>query len=98
MNTLRFWPARLCIGRNALVRRIVTALLPCMLCLSAYSDDGKPSKFKDYGEVTKGTTRYDGLFTLFKTNETVYAEIKPNQFDQPLLAPIAIARGLAMAG
>ena len=42
--------------------------------------------------------QFEGLFTLYRTNEVVYAEIKPNQFDQPLLAPIAIARGLAMAG
>ncbi len=56
------------------------------------------SKFKDFGEVTKGTEKFTGLFTLYRTNDTVYAEIRPNQFNQPLLAPIAIARGMAMAG
>ena len=57
-----------------------------------------PSKFKDFAEVTKDTQRFEGLFALYRTNEVVYGEIKPNQFDQPLLAPMAIARGLAMAG
>jgi hypothetical protein len=83
-------------------RWISAALLAGLICLSfetpAQEHPKPPSKFKDYGEVTKDTTRYDGLFTLFRTNETVYAELKPNQFDQPLLAPIAIAKGLAMAG
>jgi len=57
-----------------------------------------PSKFKDFSEVTKDTTHYDGLFRLYKTNEQVYAEIKSGLLDQPLLAPMAIARGLALAG
>ncbi len=57
-----------------------------------------PPKFKDYSEVIKGTERFEGLFTLYKTNDTLYAEIKPPQFDQPFIAPMAIARGLAMAG
>jgi hypothetical protein len=57
-----------------------------------------PSKFKDFAEVTKDTVCFEGLFTLYRTNEVVYGEIKAGQFDQPLLAPMAIARGLAMAG
>lgn len=57
-----------------------------------------PSKYKDFGEVTRGTERFEGLFTLYRTNDTLYAEIKPPQLNQPLLAPIAIARGLASAG
>jgi hypothetical protein len=57
-----------------------------------------PSKFRDFAEVTRGLERFDGLFTLYRTNEILYAEVKPNIMDQPLLAPIAIARGMAMAG
>jgi hypothetical protein len=49
-------------------------------------------------EVTKGVQRLDGLFTLYHTNEILYAEIKPPQFDQPFIAPMAIARGMASAG
>jgi hypothetical protein len=55
-------------------------------------------KFRDFSEVTKGAQKIDGLFTLHHKDEHVYAEIKPQQMDQPVLAPIAIARGLAMAG
>lgn len=59
---------------------------------------GPPPKFKDFNEVTRGLTRYDGLFTLYRTNDTLYGEIKPNQLGQPFIAPMAIARGLASAG
>ncbi len=57
-----------------------------------------PSKFRDFDDVTKGTEKFDGLFTLYRTNETLFGEIKPNQLNKPFLAPITIARGMAMAG
>ncbi len=57
-----------------------------------------PSKFRDFNEVIRGTEKFDGLFTLYRTNDVLYGEIKPPQFDQPFIAPIAIARGLASAG
>ena len=60
--------------------------------------DDSEKKFRDFAEVTKGAEKIDGLFTLHHKDEHLYAEIKPNQFDQPMLAPIAIARGMAMAG
>jgi Met-zincin/Domain of unknown function (DUF5117)/Domain of unknown function (DUF5118) len=95
-------------GSQALTCRFTTTftgLLLALICCSTFpgrlaaEDPPKPkSKFKEFGEVTKDTQRYEGLFTLYKTNEDVYFEIKPNQLDQPFLAPIAIARGLAMAG
>src|SRR5262249_41792707 len=53
---------------------------------------------RDFAEVTKGSEKIDGLFTLHHKDDHLYAEIRPHQFDQPLLAPIAIARGMAMAG
>ncbi|MFO0950889.1 MAG: zinc-dependent metalloprotease [Isosphaeraceae bacterium] len=63
---------------------------------------GQPSpsdkKYKDFNEVTRGAQTLDGFFTLHRKDENLYAEIKPSQFDQPMLVPIAIARGLAMAG
>lgn len=55
-------------------------------------------KFRDFNEVIKGSEKIDGLFTLHRKDEHLYAEIKPDQFDQSFLAPIAIARGMAMAG
>ena len=90
-------------GSRAGLAKAALALLSLAIGLSALADPPAappkpPSKFKEFSEVTKDTTRYEGLFTLYKTNEQVYAEIKPAQFNQPLLAPIAIARGLAMAG
>ena len=59
---------------------------------------GGPKKFGDFSELTKDSTKYDGLFTLHKKDDNLYAEIKPNQFNQPFLAPITIAKGLAQAG
>ena len=41
---------------------------------------------------------YDGLFTLYQKDQHLYAEIKPDQYNQMLLAPMAIARGMASAG
>jgi hypothetical protein len=55
-------------------------------------------KYQDFAEVTKGAEKIDGLFTLHKKDEHLYAEIKPFQFDQPLLVPATIARGIGQAG
>src|SRR5262247_3395069 len=57
-----------------------------------------PSKFKDFNEVTKDAEKITGLFTLYRKDQNLYAEIKPDQMNQPYLAPMAIARGLASAG
>ncbi len=57
-----------------------------------------PSKFRDFNDVTRGTERFDGLLTMYRTNDTLYGEFKPGQLDQPFIAPMAIARGLASAG
>jgi len=59
---------------------------------------GRPNPFRDFNEVTKGAEKTDGLFTLYKTGDHLYAEIRPDQFNQTLLVPITIARGLAQAG
>ena len=55
-------------------------------------------KFRDFAEVTAGAQKIEGLFTLYRKDEHLYAEIRPNQFDQPLLLPTTIARGAAQAG
>ncbi len=55
-------------------------------------------KFRDFAEVTKGAKKYEGLFTLYEVDDHMYAEVKPGQFNQMYLAPIAIARGMASAG
>ena len=61
---------------------------------------GTPSHFRDFNEVTKGADKVEGLFTLytFKTGDHLYGEIRPDQFNQPLLVPVTIARGLAAGG
>ena len=57
---------------------------------------GAPSQFRDFNEVTRGADKVEGLFTLytFKTGDHLYGEIRPDQFNQPLLVPVTIARGL----
>jgi hypothetical protein len=65
--------------------------------MSALKDD-QEKHFRDFAEVTKGTEKLEGLFTLHHKDDHLYAEIRPHQFNQPMLAPIAIAQGMAMAG
>jgi len=61
-------------------------------------DSNDPGKYRPFADVTAGATKHDGLFTLYQKDDHLYAEIKPFQLDQPMLVPITIARGLAMAG
>jgi hypothetical protein len=61
-------------------------------------DSNDPRKYRDFNEVTAGASRHEGLFSLYQKDEHLFAEIKPFQLDQPILAPITIARGLMMAG
>ena len=60
--------------------------------------EGPAKKFRDFAEVIKDAEKIDGLFTLHHKDDHLYAEIKPNQLDQPMICPIAIARGMASAG
>ena len=60
--------------------------------------EGPPKKFREYADVIKDASKIDGLFTLHRKDEHLYAEIKPNQLDQPMICPIAIAKGMASAG
>jgi hypothetical protein len=64
----------------------------------AGANRGPGNNFRDFNEVTRGAEKIDGLFTLYKTGDHLYAEIRPDQFNQPLLTPITIARGMAQAG
>ena len=56
------------------------------------------SNFRDFQEVIRGSEQIDGLFTLHKKGEHLYAEIRGDQFNQPLLLPTTIAKGMAQAG
>jgi hypothetical protein len=97
--------------RRASVGLLLSGLLTCAFLPTSANiaaEEGEPSeaqanrrpknKFRDFSEVTEGAKRYDGLFKLYEVDDHLYAEIRPNQFNQMYLAPIAIARGLASAG
>ena len=64
----------------------------------AAAKPGEPKKLQDFNELTKDSKKYDGFITLHEKEQHLYAEIKPNQLEQPILAPIVIARGSASAG
>jgi hypothetical protein len=55
-------------------------------------------KFEDLDKLVKGAKEYDGLFKLYQKDENLYAEIRQDQLDKPLLCPIAIARGAGLGG
>ncbi len=59
---------------------------------------GAMGNYRDFNEVTKDTEKIEGLFTFYKKPDHLYAEIRPDQFNHPFLAPMMIARGLAGAG
>src|SRR5262245_40235380 len=62
----------------------------------ARSDEHRP--LRDFNELTKGSKTYEGFITLHEKDQHLYAEIKPQQLEQPILAPMVIARGSANAG
>jgi len=59
---------------------------------------GSKGNFRDFNEVTKDAEKIEGLFTLHKTGDHLFCEIRPDQFNQTYLVPVTIARGLANAG
>ena len=62
---------------------------------------GRPTtgrQFQDFNQLTQGAKTYEGFITLHEKDQHLYAEIKPQQLDQPILAPMVIARGSASAG
>jgi hypothetical protein len=61
-------------------------------------NEPEAKKFEDFAKLVKGAKVYDGLFKLHRKDDHLYAEIRPEQFNRPLLAPMAIARGLARGG
>jgi hypothetical protein len=83
---------------------VVLPLVVLTLCLSGHAapehtaDADSPKKFEDFNKVVKGAKEYDGLFKLHQKDEHLYIEIRPEQFDKPLLCPIAVARGAGMGG
>jgi hypothetical protein len=68
--------------------------------LSGVVKPSEASKFRPFDEVVKDAEKVEGLFTLYKSKDgdRLYAEIRPDQFNQTLLVPVTIARGMANAG
>jgi hypothetical protein len=54
--------------------------------------------FQDFNQLTQGAKTHEGFITLHEKDQHLYAEIKPQQLEQPILAPMVIARGSANAG
>jgi hypothetical protein len=64
-------------------------------------DDGpdhRDARVAEFNRITKGAKVYEGLFKLYQKDENLYMEIPPQQFNKPLLCPIAVARGAGMGG
>jgi hypothetical protein len=59
---------------------------------------GGAGPFRDFNEVTLGAEKVEGLITLYKKGEHLYAEFMPHQLNQPLLVPVTIARGIGQTG
>jgi hypothetical protein len=52
----------------------------------------------EFQNISKGSKTYDGMFKLYEKGEHVYAELRPQHFNKPLLCPIAIAKGAGRGG
>ena len=59
---------------------------------------GGESHFRNFNEVVQGAEKIDGLLTLHKKGDHLYAEIRQDQYNHPMLLPVTIARGMAQAG
>ncbi|HEX4413096.1 MAG TPA: DUF5117 domain-containing protein, partial [Lacipirellulaceae bacterium] len=65
---------------------------------SSESEPEKPKpKYPPYAEFLKDTQKLEGLITLHRKDETLYAEIGPHQMDRDLIVLITIARGIGQA-
>ncbi len=82
-------------------RVVLVALAPLALTAAAFAepgDDPPAKKFGDFNKLVKGAKEVDGLFKMYQKDDHVYMEIMQHQFDKPLLAPMAIAKGLGSGG
>ncbi len=86
--------------RSVLIMPLV--LLTALASVSSNAAESTPakkkSKFADFSKTVEDAKKYEGLFTLYKKDNHLYAAIKPSLYNTELIAPMAIARGLASAG
>ncbi|HEV3261994.1 MAG TPA: zinc-dependent metalloprotease, partial [Gemmataceae bacterium] len=84
------------------MRRTLLAILGAALAIGGSSTPAAAQlpgqKFPDFATVVAGAKEHEGLFRLYEKDDHLFAEIPLNQFGQPLLCPIAIARGSGMGG
>src|SRR5438477_10789726 len=87
-------------ARSLLLTLAVPALFIFSLVAPAQPapEEAPEKKFGDFAKLVKGAKEVDGLFKLHQKDDHVYMEIAQHQFEKPLLAPIAIARGLGSGG
>jgi hypothetical protein len=83
---------------HAILALIVTVSFSSFALAQNPPEDAPEKKFGDFAKLVKGAKEYEGLFKLHQKDDHVYMEIPPHQYDKPLLAPIAIARGLGLGG
>ncbi len=51
-----------------------------------------------FNALIAGADKVEGLFTLYKKGDHLYAELPMHQLNQPLLVPVTVARGMGMTG
>jgi hypothetical protein len=76
----------------------ILGLFSSIPILSQADDTPPEKKYEDFTKLTAGAKSFDGLFKMYQKDENLFAEIQPNQFERPFLAPISIAKGLGMGG
>jgi Met-zincin/Domain of unknown function (DUF5117) len=57
-----------------------------------------PSPFRPFADVVKDATESKGLITLWKKDDRVWAELKPEQFNQPFLFAAQRSTGIGTRG
>lgn len=62
---------------------------------AAESAESKPKpKYPPYAEVLKDATKIDGIITLHRKDDQLFAELGPRQLDRDYIVLITIARGI----
>ncbi len=83
---------------HRLFRFLPAPALVLLLAGPTWAEPAPEKKFDDFDQVVHGAKEYEGLFHLYQKDDRLYAEIQPQQFNQPFLCPIAVAHGLGMGG
>ena len=84
---------------------LISLSCPSWLCAQQPPDAPKPAapkpepaKEKPFDEIIKDLTVHEGLFTLYRGDEKLYLEIKPEQFDRIFMFNITCESGIGDRG